>query len=59
MFNVEFSNRIYTYLGVLTFTILPAFLVKEFKFKYQAFVYIAIFIYAARQLYTSYTGVFG
>lgn len=59
MFNVEFSNRIYTYLGVLTFTILPAFLVKEFKFKYQAFVYVAILIYAARQLYTSYTGVFG
>lgn len=59
MFNVEFSNRIYTYIGVLTFVILPAFFIKEFTRNSRFIVFIVIAIYAARQLYTSYNGVFG
>lgn len=59
MFNVEFSNRVYTYIGVLTFVILPAFFIKEFTKNSRFIIFIIIALYAARQLYTSYNGIFG
>lgn len=58
MFNIEFSNRIYSYIGVLTFTILPAFFLKEFPKKYQILLFLLIFSYSLRQLYTNYVGIF-
>ncbi|EMJ9284791.1 EpsG family protein [Klebsiella michiganensis] len=58
MFNVEFSNRVYTYIGVLTFVILPAFFIKEFAINSRFMIFMIIVLYAARQLYTSYNGVF-
>ena len=39
IFNVEFSNRIFTYIGVLTFPLLPAFFIKEFSARSRVIVY--------------------
>ncbi|OSY93950.1 hypothetical protein BVZ21_27620, partial [Klebsiella pneumoniae] len=58
LFNVEFSNRIFTYIGVLTFPLLPAFFFNEFKKESRFIVFIPILIYSLRQLYTSYNSVF-
>ncbi|VVK45257.1 Uncharacterised protein [Klebsiella pneumoniae] len=58
LFNVEFSNRIFTYIGVLTFPLLPAFFFNEFKKESRFNVFIPILIYSLRQLYTSYNSVF-
>ncbi|HHR1261862.1 TPA: EpsG family protein [Klebsiella michiganensis] len=58
IFNVEFSNRIFTYIGVLTFPLLPAFFIKEFSARSRVIVFVPIAIYAIRQFYTSYNSVF-
>ncbi|UAN59426.1 EpsG family protein [Serratia sp. JSRIV004] len=54
-FNVEFSNRIYSLLGAVTFIIAPTLIIDNFKPKWV--IYILLIIYAAKQLYSSYNGI--
>lgn len=54
-FNSEFSSRIYSYIGVLTFTILPAYFMKQFNYKWVILIFLIL--YSMKQFYTSYTGL--
>ncbi len=54
MFNIEFSNRVFSYMGVLTFLLIPAFAVKEFNKQSKLIIYPLIVIYLIRMVYISY-----
>lgn len=50
LFNQEFSNRIYSYLGMLSFTILPAYYVNFYK--QQKVIMFVLLLYSLKQLST-------
>ncbi|HBR2023070.1 TPA: EpsG family protein [Klebsiella variicola] len=51
-FNIELSNRFYSYLGLLCFCLLPAYVINEFKQK--IIVILILLIVPLKQFYTSY-----
>ncbi|MCF6691507.1 EpsG family protein [Raoultella terrigena] len=51
-FNTELSNRFYSYLALLCFCLLPAYVVNEFK--QRTIILILLLIVPLKQLYTSY-----
>lgn len=55
--NVELSNRIYTYLGVVSFLLLPPFVATLFRQKTAIFIIFGI--YAIKQLTTSVNYILG
>ncbi|VUT14234.1 EpsG family protein [Klebsiella pasteurii] len=51
-FNIELSNRFYSYLGLLCFCLLPAYIINEFKQK--TIIFVILLIVPMKQFYTSY-----
>lgn len=51
-FNIELSNRFYSYLGLLCFCLLPAYVINEFK--QRKIIFFLLLIIPIKQFYTSY-----